>query len=110
MMLNSLFKETLIEYCIHKNDTNSISICLQTYEFGEMNLNWKTIGIILQSKETSEIKKILTQYLIKDAKYEQEEFKNEKMRLTGTIKKRFITSQFEYLSDKILEEAIDEKY
>ena len=70
MMLNGLFQETLIQYCNHKNDTNSISICLATLEFGEVSFNYETIGFILQSKETSEIKKFLSQHLIKDAKYD----------------------------------------
>jgi len=73
-------------------------------------LNEETLGFILKTKETNEIKEFLTSNLVREAEFDtftKDQVKS--IQIKGEIKNRFLASKQKIVNAKMIEEAVDKK-
>jgi len=73
-------------------------------------LNEETLGFILKTKETNEIKEFLTSNLVREAEFDtftKDQVKS--IQIKGEIKNRFLASKQKIVNAKMIEEAVDKR-
>ena len=70
-----LDNQTLIEICNKTEDIDSIQICIEkiNQSDGSNQLNWQTLGLIIKSDQTEQVREMLTNHQLRPAEFSNKE-------------------------------------